>query len=285
MSHLAWYVARAAGVLSWTLVSASVIWGLALSSKAFGRKPHPAWLLDLHRYLGGLATVFTAVHVLAVIADSYVHFTAMAVLVPFVGTWRPVAVAWGIVAMYLLVAIEATSLAKKQLPRKAWRAVHFASFPLFLLATIHGVTAGSDARSLLGIGAVAAVTSAVVVLTIARITAAQSAGGGGSRRVLRDANQVVQHASRTPVVEHSRAQFDRVPEVVGHSRHDQAGRRIQYDEVPMGRGLPVEYPPRERGVGRRVTAAELASRGRPQAERVGVDDERARVAVPQFEDR
>ena len=64
-SQLTWYAARAAGIVAWALAAGSVVWGLALSTRATGRKPRPAWLFDLHRFLGGLALVFTAIHVIA----------------------------------------------------------------------------------------------------------------------------------------------------------------------------------------------------------------------------
>lgn len=141
---LLWYTARASGLVAWALVSASVLWGLALSTRALGKRPRPAWLLDLHRYLGGLAVVFTGVHIAAIVSDSYVHFGVIEVLVPFASTWKPSAVALGIVSLYLLLAIELTSLLRKHLPRKAWRRVHFASFPLFVFTTLHLLTAGTD---------------------------------------------------------------------------------------------------------------------------------------------
>ena len=145
MSHqIPWYVARAAGLIAWTLLTASVLWGLSISTRVFRGKPRPAWLLDLHRYLGGLATIFTVLHVGAIIADSYVHFDLMSVLIPFASSWRPVAVAWGVVGLYLLLAVQLTSLARTKLPKKLWRATHFASFPLFAFATLHALTAGTD---------------------------------------------------------------------------------------------------------------------------------------------
>jgi hypothetical protein len=84
-----------------------------LSTKVTGKRPRPNWTLDLHRFLGGLALVFTAVHVLAIIADSYVSFGLTQVLVPLTSTWHPVAVAWGIEGLYLLAAVEVTSLLRK----------------------------------------------------------------------------------------------------------------------------------------------------------------------------
>ena len=53
--QLAWYVARAAGIVAWALVSGAVVWGLLLSTRVLRGRPTPRWLLDLHRFLGGLA--------------------------------------------------------------------------------------------------------------------------------------------------------------------------------------------------------------------------------------
>jgi hypothetical protein len=146
-SQVFWFAARASGIVAWALAASSVVWGLALSSRVLGRRPRPAWLFDLHRFLGGLALVFTGVHVLAVVADSYVHFSLLNVLVPLTGDWHPLAVAWGIIGLYLLLAVELTSLARTRLPRTLWRRVHHASFGLFAVTTAHGLTAGTDARS------------------------------------------------------------------------------------------------------------------------------------------
>jgi hypothetical protein len=142
--QLPWYVARASGLVGWALLAAATLWGLALSTKIFGKRPRPNWILDLHRMLGALALVFTGVHVSAILADQYVHFGLVDVLVPFASKWRAGAVAWGVVGMYLLVAIEVTSLLRARIPKTLWRRVHYASFPLFVAATVHGLTAGTD---------------------------------------------------------------------------------------------------------------------------------------------
>jgi hypothetical protein len=78
-----WYVARASGLVAWGLLTSSVAWGVLLSTKLLGRRPTPAWILDLHRFLGGAAIVFTGVHLLAILVDSYVYFDLVAILVPF----------------------------------------------------------------------------------------------------------------------------------------------------------------------------------------------------------
>jgi len=169
VSRVPWYVARAAGLVAWTLLTASVFWGLSISTKVFRGKPRPAWMLDLHRYLGGLATIFSVLHVGAIVADSYVHFDLMSILIPFASSWRPTAVAWGVVGMYLLLAVELTSLIRTKLPKKLWRVTHYASFPLFGLATLHALTAGTDATAWIVQAAAVAATLGIVAMTVLRV--------------------------------------------------------------------------------------------------------------------
>jgi DMSO/TMAO reductase YedYZ heme-binding membrane subunit len=168
-SQVTWYAARSAGIVAWALATGAVIWGLALSTRAFGKKPRPAWLFDLHRFLGGLTLIFVGIHVGAILLDAYVHFSVINVLIPFTGTWHPAAVAWGIVAFYLLLAVELTSLARAHVSKRSWRRVHFASFVVFATGTVHALTAGTDAVAGPFRIAVAAATAAITALTSLRV--------------------------------------------------------------------------------------------------------------------
>jgi predicted ferric reductase len=166
-----WFAARASGIVAWALAAGSVVWGLAFSTRLLGGRPRPAWLFDLHRFLGGLALCFVTVHVLAVLADSYVHFSLLNVLVPLTGGWHPLAVAWGILGLYLLLAVELTSLARARLPRTLWRRTHYASFVVFAATTVHGLSAGTDRRSPALLVAYLAATAVVGGLTASRLAA------------------------------------------------------------------------------------------------------------------
>jgi DMSO/TMAO reductase YedYZ heme-binding membrane subunit len=139
-----WYLSRATGLVTWGLAVASILIGLALATRALGPRPKAPWLLALHRWVGGLTVLFTAAHIGAIVADSYVHFGVADVLVPFASQWKPTAVAWGIVAAWLLLAIELTSLQMRRLPKRIWRRIHLTSYAVAVLATVHGFTAGSD---------------------------------------------------------------------------------------------------------------------------------------------
>src|SRR6476646_10846689 len=160
MDKIPWYVARSSGLVAWALILATIVWGLLLATKVLGRKPGPAWLLSLHRYLGALSVVFVGVHGGAILLDTYTDFGITDVLVPFTGSWHPVAVAWGIVGMYLLVAIEITSLLRHRMSNRAWHAVHLLSYLLFATTTVHMLTAGTDVKALVA-------SSAAVLLGVA----------------------------------------------------------------------------------------------------------------------
>jgi predicted ferric reductase len=168
-SQLWWYTARSSGLVAWALLAGSMLWGLALSTKVFGKRSRPAWLLDLHRFLGGAAANFIVIHVVSIMLDSYVHFGPVDVLVPLTGSWHPLAVAWGIVSMYLLVAVEVTSLLRRRLSKQVWRMTHYLSFPLFVTATVHSLSAGTDRATFIMRWAVLSTAAAVTILTAVRV--------------------------------------------------------------------------------------------------------------------
>ncbi|MBI2705217.1 MAG: ferric reductase-like transmembrane domain-containing protein [Actinobacteria bacterium] len=188
--NLAWYTARAAGLVSWFLLAASISWGVLLHTKLLGQKARPRWLLDLHRFLGGLSVVFVLVHVAALLLDQWIGFGLVQVLVPFASSYRPVAVAWGIAGFYLLIAVELTSLLMKRVPRNVWHAIHLGSYALFVLATIHLFTAGTDATNPL----VLITTGIVLVETLA--FAAMRARG---RRIPERPREAPTHRPTPPV--------------------------------------------------------------------------------------
>lgn len=174
MEQLWWYAARAGGIVSWGLLAASMLWGLALSTRffnqaAFGNRPRPNWLLDMHQWLGTLTMVFIGVHVGSLMLDTYTQFGVTDILVPFASDWDPAAVAWGVVAFWMLLAVEGTALARRWLPKKVWRRVHYLSFPVFVLSTIHGVAAGTDATTTFAIATTVVVVAVVALLSFVRL--------------------------------------------------------------------------------------------------------------------
>lgn len=144
VSHLSWYIARSGGMIAWVLCTCSILWGLTLSTRLIKRRGAPAWILDMHRFLGTLSIIFTIVHLFGLFIDTFAPFTLTDMLIPMHSTWRPGAVAWGITGFYLLVAIQVSSWLMRRLSRKLWHTIHMGSFGLFVFATVHAYLAGHD---------------------------------------------------------------------------------------------------------------------------------------------
>ena len=176
-SQIWWYLARASGIVAWLMLTASILWGTVLSSKAFPKHRRPAWLLDLHRWLGALTLGLVALHISALVADSYVHFGPAEVLVPWASAWKPTAVALGVIGAWLLVLVQATSLVMRRLPRRVWHGIHLASYATFVLGTLHAVLAGTDRSA-----GIFQISGAVVVLAVALAVASRYAGYRQGRR-------------------------------------------------------------------------------------------------------
>ncbi|MGK0274220.1 MAG: sulfoxide reductase heme-binding subunit YedZ [Ilumatobacter sp.] len=164
-----WYIARASGIIAWLFITASVLWGILLSTKLFPAHRRPAWLLDLHRGLGALSVLFLLTHVGALVADNYVHFDIVDILVPFASEWKTWQVAIGVFAFWGVVIVEFTSLAMKHLPKKLWRGIHFTSYLTFLLTSFHGTFAGTDATNKMYVATTIITTAALVVAVSYRI--------------------------------------------------------------------------------------------------------------------
>lgn len=167
-----WYAARSAGIISWLLLSLSVIWGLLMSTKIVRGGAKRGWLLGVHRSLGGFSVIFTLIHVIALMLDSYIHFGFLEVLVPFSSEWKPIPVAFGVVSFWIIMAVEISSLLKKHLPTNLWKYIHVSSLGLFMTAAVHGYMSGTDAHLLFFLLAIAIISSPIGMLTIIRFTKA-----------------------------------------------------------------------------------------------------------------
>jgi sulfoxide reductase heme-binding subunit YedZ len=142
-----WYAARAAGVVAYLLVSASVALGLALAGKErFDRWPRFA-VEDVHRFAGVLAGTFIALHVFWLAVDSQAHLGVSNLLIPFTSSYRPLWTGLGIVAAELLLALAVTNHYRKRISYSLWRRLHYLNFAVWIAATAHGLGAGTDAGS------------------------------------------------------------------------------------------------------------------------------------------
>lgn len=164
-----WFATRGAGLMTWAVAAGSVIFGLLMSSKIMGKRPGFPWLLDIHRFFSALTAVFLALHLVTLWADSYVDFGLREFFLPNASEWRRGAVTWGVLSMYLLIAVELSSLIRDRMPSRAWHGIHLLSYVSVVFGTLHAWQAGSDVRNPIVLSFGLASLALIVGLTVFRI--------------------------------------------------------------------------------------------------------------------
>ncbi len=177
---LAWYVARSSGWVAFVLLAVTVLWGILGISKIIERRGLPRWMLDVHRFVALLTVLFTGIHLLGLVGDNWMRIAWKEIFLPMAIPYRPGAVAWGIVAMYLLAAVQVTSWLRRFLPRRVWRGAHLLAYPAFWMVAVHGLRAGTDAPHDLVRGGVMVVVAVVAFVTVMRITMSAGRRAGGA---------------------------------------------------------------------------------------------------------
>lgn len=140
-----WLLARATGIVALFAMGASVAFGVLLSTRLLPDRRRPAWLLDVHRWVSGIAVLGIGVHLAALVADSYLTFGWREILVPYGSSWEPFAVTLGVLALWSLVIGTAAAVYRKRLSRRTWLVLHRLTYAGFWLSCVHAGLAGTDA--------------------------------------------------------------------------------------------------------------------------------------------
>ncbi len=148
MSREMWYLTRGSGIVATILIVAALLWGFLFSARDTGTRLRPAWWLDLHNWLGGLALIFTGVHVAASFLDTSSGVGLLQVFVPGTAELDGWAIGWGVIATYLLSIVVFTTWPRRLGNRRWWRVLHLLSVVATALAVLHAYQSGSDATRL-----------------------------------------------------------------------------------------------------------------------------------------
>lgn len=173
-SPITWYLARAAGIMLYLLVWTAVVTGLGLTTGLFDRWPGRGLMFSLHAFATNLTYGFLVLHVLSLAADTTVRFAPQQLLVPFISGWREPWTGFGILTAGLTLLVGVSFSLKRFIGQRVWRALHVLTFPLYVLALVHGVGAGSDTSTPWMQVLYLATGSTVVLLTIYRLLRAGS---------------------------------------------------------------------------------------------------------------
>jgi len=152
---LIWYLSRGAGIAAYATLSVATAAGALASRRGDTRRAaaieRRVVLQYLHRSAALTGLALLALHIVTIAGDSYAHVGTAGALLPFASGYRPVAVTFGLLAAYLLVAVALTGLLRSRFARsgkalRRWRGVHLVSYAAWAAAAWHFWTAGSDAH-------------------------------------------------------------------------------------------------------------------------------------------
>jgi hypothetical protein len=139
-----WLLARASGLAGYVVLTLSVLAGLVLKSRPVARL-RAASVMEVHKTLALTGLGALVLHAVSLVLDTTVKVSLAGLVVPGLVHYRPAAVAAGVVAGWLLVVVTASFWLRKHIGMRMWRRLHWFTFALFGLATVHGIAAGTDA--------------------------------------------------------------------------------------------------------------------------------------------
>jgi len=180
---LIWYLARGAGISAFCMLSVATAAGAVTSRRStlLGRR---LVLQYVHRAAALTGLVLLALHITTILADRYAGVGAAGALLPLASGYRPVAVSFGVLAMYLLVGAVLTGLlrsrfARSETAQRRWRSIHLAGYLAWASAAWHFYTVGTDATEWWARLVLLAGIAAVAVGLLGRLTAPQPPAGRG----------------------------------------------------------------------------------------------------------
>lgn len=173
-----WILARASGLVAYVLLTSSVLAGVVLKARPFGRALKAASVVDLHRFLAFLGLGLVALHGIALVLDTTVHISPAALLVPGLVAYRPLWTACGVVAAELMLLVYVSFALRRRIGARAWRRLHWLTYAVFGLATAHGLAAGTDSGRPWALVLYGAATGAVLGAVGWRALVPQAEGGG-----------------------------------------------------------------------------------------------------------
>ena len=169
-----WYISRSTGIIAYLLSWLSTVAGLMITGRQAQQWPGVVQANDIHRQASLASLVMMAIHVVALMTDTYIHYTWWTLFVPSLQSpYAPIAVGIGQIALPIAVVVIATA-EWRQIVGKAWRWIHVGAFFVYFGGALHGIFSGSDTRvSLISLMYVITISS-VIFLTVYRVVLRRS---------------------------------------------------------------------------------------------------------------
>jgi methionine sulfoxide reductase heme-binding subunit len=212
-----WLISKASGIVALSLISLSVLMGLAMATKVLRGPGIKRTVMRLHEHTALIAIAAIALHGVALLGDKWLKPGWRGLAVPFAISYKPMFTGIGIIAGYLAVLLGPSFYLRKRIGARRWRRLHRATVAVWLLGVVHTLGAGSDAAKLWLQYIVLAPVVPIVYLLVVRFLAADPRRSHRPKRSAPIRGSGADHAARG-----HRAHADRHPVAGRHPVEDGA---------------------------------------------------------------
>ena len=147
-----WYLSRASGFVTLTILWVSMGLGLGITNKMARMWPGAPTAFAMHQFTSLLGLAFSAYHALVLMGDHFVDFSLPRLAMPFSIEYQRIWVGLGQLCFYLWVLVVVTFYFRQKIGPKAWRLIHYVNFAVYAMGFLHGVKSGSDSHDPWAIG-------------------------------------------------------------------------------------------------------------------------------------
>jgi predicted ferric reductase len=152
-----WYVIRGAGLAAAALLILLMLSGIGQVTGLTYRFVEPIKAWAIHKGLAIAMCVSIAIHGSFLLIDHYIRLSLPQLFIPFLSHYNngtklaglpfgSVAVTFGVLAMYGVAIILASSLGWIDTKKGVWRKLHYLSYVVMILVFFHGLYTGSDIK-------------------------------------------------------------------------------------------------------------------------------------------
>ena len=189
-TNLYWFINRGSAVVTLILLTLTVALGVA-SVRRIEAAGVPRFVINaVHRNASLFAVVFLAIHVVTAVLDTYVPTRIVDAFIPFDAAYRPFWMGLGAISLDLFLAVLVTSLLRRHIGYRGWRATHWLAYASWPVALLHTLGTGSDVDTTW----MRVVTGICVAIVAASLLTRLSQGGLNRRRSARDSGRVGRRA-------------------------------------------------------------------------------------------
>ena len=212
VDYVWWLVSDASGIVALSLISLSVVMGLAMAARVLKGPNVRRASARLHEHIALAALASIAAHGLALLGDHWLKPGWRGITIPFALAYRPGFTGIGIIAGYVAVLLGPSFYVRRRIGARRWRKLHRGIVVVWILSAIHALGAGSDASKLWLQVVVLIPVAPIVYLLVVRTL------GPDNRRAQRAESPTpptaVRHSRRLEHDDHRLEQLEVAPEIM-----------------------------------------------------------------------